>query len=109
VHRGIEFLNEKIPGWQDKINPEILDMGSSYYCILGQLFETEFKSLNNTEYFSPYNYGVKVGFSEIETYVEAANHGFDSQFPDDEYDYSDDYDTICYAELKEEWLKALKE
>lgn len=37
VDRGARFLDEKEPGWWDKIDLETLNMKNCYLCILGQL------------------------------------------------------------------------
>ncbi len=38
VQRGAEFLDERIPGWVDRIDTGSLDISSSVNCILGQLY-----------------------------------------------------------------------
>jgi hypothetical protein len=38
VTRGIAYLDEHLPGWQDEINWSELEMDSCEKCILGQLF-----------------------------------------------------------------------
>ena len=38
VEAGAKFLDEKHPGWENKINLETLAMNSSWRCILGQLY-----------------------------------------------------------------------
>lgn len=38
VDKGIAFLDEKVPGWRDKINRETLEVYSPCSCIIGQLY-----------------------------------------------------------------------
>lgn len=38
VERGVELLDERLPGWRNVIDQEKLDMGDCKQCILGQLF-----------------------------------------------------------------------
>ena len=37
VTKGAKLLDKKFPGWEKKIDPEILDMANPSVCILGQL------------------------------------------------------------------------
>lgn len=37
VQRGAAWLDEKIPGWEQQIDLDLLDVGSVENCILGQL------------------------------------------------------------------------
>lgn len=37
VNRGIEFLDTHIPGWEDDIDMEKLNMSSQCNCVVGQL------------------------------------------------------------------------
>jgi hypothetical protein len=39
VERGAEFLDEKLPGWEEKINLRTLDLGSTCKCVVGQLYK----------------------------------------------------------------------
>ena len=38
VEKGAEFLDAQKPGWEKKINPELLDLSHSCKCILGQVY-----------------------------------------------------------------------
>jgi hypothetical protein len=38
VERGAAFLDTRVPGWRDRIDPETLRINSSDKCVLGQLF-----------------------------------------------------------------------
>lgn len=37
VERGAAFLDEKLPGWEDKIDVERLNLESTCGCVVGQL------------------------------------------------------------------------
>jgi hypothetical protein len=36
---GAELLDQKLPDWQQKVNPDTLDMGDPEKCVLGQAME----------------------------------------------------------------------
>lgn len=38
IKLGMDLLDEKVPGWRDRIDLKNLNMGSCESCILGQLF-----------------------------------------------------------------------
>lgn len=38
VQAGMEILDENTPGWESRIDPEILNLGSCQFCILGQIY-----------------------------------------------------------------------
>ncbi len=38
VELGADFLDERLPGWRNEIDPETLALESSCDCVLGQLF-----------------------------------------------------------------------
>lgn len=39
VMRGARLLDEKVPGWEEKVNLKFLDMGDSFCCVLGQVYD----------------------------------------------------------------------
>jgi hypothetical protein len=39
IKRGMELLDIEAPGWREKIDPALLDLGNCERCILGQIFE----------------------------------------------------------------------
>ncbi len=39
VAKGAALLDEKVPGWRERIDLDMLDTVSPYGCVLGQLFE----------------------------------------------------------------------
>ena len=40
VARGAQWLDEKFPGWEHRINMETLDLRTGTHCICGQVFST---------------------------------------------------------------------
>lgn len=38
IKAGMELLDREMPGWREKINPNLLNLGHCKQCILGQLF-----------------------------------------------------------------------
>lgn len=38
VARGVALLDEKVPGWRDRLSPNYLNMGDCEDCILGQMY-----------------------------------------------------------------------
>ena len=64
---GLNFMDEKVPGWWTKINRATFEINSSQYCIWGQLYGDFHKGL---EIFHMTNYEaarfgfVSFGFSE---------------------------------------------
>lgn len=68
--RGATFLDQEKPGWVHLIDLTKLDMGSSYYCVLGQLGPPIY-SINLTQ--TPY--GVMTEELML-TYRQQASHGF---------------------------------
>lgn len=57
---GAEFLDENIPGWEERVNPNRLIMNDCLSCVLGQLYGD-----------------FDVALDELDmTYEEATNYGF---------------------------------
>jgi hypothetical protein len=38
VERGAAFLDEHVPGWEKKVDIEVLSLANPSYCVLGQVF-----------------------------------------------------------------------
>jgi hypothetical protein len=38
IAKGVALLDEKWPGWHERINLDTLDIGSSCDCVIGQLY-----------------------------------------------------------------------
>ncbi len=38
VQAGMELLDENVPGWECRIDPEVLDLASCQFCVLGQIY-----------------------------------------------------------------------
>lgn len=82
VRRGIVLLNEKNPGWLDDIDIKDLDLASSCYCVLGQLYNGFIR-------------GAYTLFNGEGNFVEYGRYGF-------EYNSNYDYLNNQKAEL-DEW------
>lgn len=55
VHAGMDLMDKVLPGWQDEITLDMLDLESDQNCVLGQAFPlyakaTGYMEFNKTEY-----------------------------------------------------------
>jgi hypothetical protein len=39
VEKGVALLDEKVPGWETRVDPDALHMWNMRHCVLGQLFQ----------------------------------------------------------------------
>lgn len=68
VERGAALLDERLPGWEDKIDLERLDLASTCNCVLGQLHRKRgrpghrnyYAGLNELGITTPSRYGFSV-------------------------------------------------
>lgn len=68
VERGAAFLDERVPGWEEKLNLRTLNVSSTRGCVLGQLHR------KNRGDYAAYARGLEtLGLSDR----EAARLGFD--------------------------------
>lgn len=79
VRRGATLLDQRIPGWREKISVDHLRMANCVNCVLGQLFG-DFLTGRET------------------LAIDAKAHGFQSNFP---------HTTAEYAALQTAWLAEL--
>ena len=63
VQKGARLLDERMPGWEGKINLLTLNIKDCHQCILGQLY-------------GEYSEGLKRIFDEGEVWSERFAHGF---------------------------------
>lgn len=56
IEKGVKKLDKKIPGWDERIDIDLLDLGSDYDCVLGQLYGSYYSGRRELE-----DMGVKVG------------------------------------------------
>jgi hypothetical protein len=66
IAKGVAFLDEKVPGWLDRIDIGRLDLRTGMYCVLGQLHDGDADGGAHA---------LGLGRSAIST--EAVAHGFD--------------------------------
>lgn len=94
VNRGAQLLDEEKPGWQNEVIPDKLDMRSSSFCIIGQVYG------DYDEYV-----GVPFGLGEDmndEAADDAIEHGFLTRRFDEDKD-------IPWALLDLVWVTLLQE
>ena len=75
--RGAALLDEKLPGWAERINLAELELSSCYRCVLGQLFAHVPPA---DEFSSPYSTGMRA--IDVSAW-DAVRHGFDGDDADD--------------------------
>jgi hypothetical protein len=75
VARGAALLDEKMPGWIERVNVEWLDIASCYFCVLGQVLDDGTRA-STDDLDSPYSAGIKALDIDRE-YHGTVWHGFD--------------------------------
>ena len=45
IARGFVLLDEKVPGWEHRVDLKTLDLGSWTRCVVGQLFDVQKREL----------------------------------------------------------------
>ena len=87
VARGVDLLNERVPGWEDKINLDKLDISSTCNCVCGQVAKRQGK------FWSRFRNGLNILGLELN---QAEEYGFDC------------YGRIGYDRLDDEWSKVIR-
>lgn len=92
INNGIALLDSREPNWRDDVDVNTLDLHSLDNCVLGQVF-------------GDYGRGMEALFGgERWMYSEVnAEHGFEAP----ERDENGNYIARPYADLTEQWVKAL--
>jgi hypothetical protein len=67
VANGVRWLDERFPGWADRINPRTLAMDSCSKCICGQLFKVEAEEIDENE--DGYGYAYSTLFTEANAWI----------------------------------------
>jgi len=94
IKNGIALLDKKRPGWCEKIDLEILDLGSTFTCVLGQLYKEDFNALSyRTQFLHGTPFGLGVSRLKLEN---ASDYGFDSSAHN------------SYGRLETGWKRAIK-
>lgn len=75
VIKGAAVLDEKVPGWRDKIDPDTLDLESLEDCVLGQLFPLE--ESERMDYGTAWGKGMKTLFPNYLDTNEHIEYGFE--------------------------------
>jgi hypothetical protein len=91
VAQGVALLDEKLPGWDERIDLDNLELDNTCNCILGQEFchhpDVDMEDDGNDEGWpaaSPFDIGVRELFDAVRfTNPEhaARSHGFDASSP----------------------------
>lgn len=96
IRAGIAFLDEEVPQWEEKINPERIDVSKGFACVLGQIFGS-------------YLVGIAHLWPELtlnERDREAEKYGF--WLADEKYDDEDIFSlSEAYSILSDEWCEIL--
>lgn len=86
VARGVALLDERLPGWVDRVNTIKLDIQNCERCVLGQVFG---------DYFA--------GSRELGIWENEEEYGFDRI---QDLDYIE-YMLQDYLDLREEWQRVI--
>lgn len=86
IARGMALLDEKLPGWKERVNLARLDMSSQTYGLLEQLFDGYMKGLR------------ALGLA----FATGQQYGFDIRNDDE-----DDEGEEEWGQLTDAWIKAL--
>ena len=120
VLNGARWLNENFPGWQDRIDPETLQLNNGEQCICGQVFAEE--ALNDpaesiTESPMGYTWAYDNLFSEANSWISAAvpKGEYDRAirvaqylgFMDGPLEEADWDDWVSFRDLQIEWERYL--
>lgn len=113
VARGVALLDERVPGWWERVEVLGLHMGSTCRCVLGQVFDKGGKSHLDVS-----SHGYFLGTKVLNPDAPASSawaeaHGFDRTEAeyDDAYvadDEGEDPDTVAYPALQAEWTRVIK-
>jgi len=58
VGYGVRLLDEEVPDWRERVDPETLDMSSYEHCMLGQLYENDMGlGVQSLDIAAPASYG----------------------------------------------------
>jgi hypothetical protein len=66
VARGVELLDEKVPGWRQKITLDKLAMSSCSRCVIGQIFGyfDDLALIGGTAWLQPGYFGFDLGLGD---------------------------------------------
>jgi hypothetical protein len=94
VARGVALLDERVPDWRAHIDLELLDMGNSSRCVLGQL-AAALGGVDDVDEDGAYEYGRTL--VDLPGAGETQEHGFDRYWVED----------ITYLDLRDLWVAAI--
>lgn len=96
IAKGIELLDKEAPGWCEKVDLKLLDLGSPYFCVLGQVY----KPKRRPEYFDG---GYSVGTRRLKIQQTSADFGFDKRVLDSFHASGEEYLNLTAA-----WKQAIR-
>jgi hypothetical protein len=101
VFAGVELLNSEVPGWRDRLDVSLLDVGGTHDCVLGQVFNKVWHE-NINEYISPFLTGAMTLFGDYheqgdnrDVYHIAQDYGFEKSWE------------VSYDDLQDAWENVL--
>jgi hypothetical protein len=102
VARGAAFLDEKRPGWADRIDLDSLSLEDCTMCVLGQEYEDD-PAYDSSEFGNPFEAGAWQLFGEAFNFDDNApvliEHGFSEKGGN----------LAAWEALTNEWLRVLRE
>jgi hypothetical protein len=112
VEAGAELLDEIMPDWFTRINPEILDIESPHSCVCGQVFQSMWQD-NKAASYSPFHMAVELyDINPVECGFDADD---DLLCPENEEDYLfavdvefKEINAYAYSTLAEFWIDEVK-
>lgn len=104
VQRGVALLDRKVPGWDETIRVEKLDLGSTTYCVVGQaaeaIVQTVVGSAGKVDQADPFISGIEaLGHSPKSNSQWIISHGFDRS--------NAERHSYGFYDLTEEWCDVL--
>lgn len=97
VRRGVRLLDEFVPDWPKKINPEFLEMSNTDQCMLGQTFK-DFGIGCHTlaEKAIKKHLGTAVRLENNDVQIDASYYGFDESY------------NTSFSDLEVTWINVLR-
>jgi hypothetical protein len=101
VDLGAELMDERRPGWADRIDPDAFNIGDCTMCVIGQDYEND--PAYDYRFNNPFEAGAFELFSDAYGFDNNApvliEHGFSAKAGAEE----------VFAALDDAWLRAIKQ
>lgn len=72
IAKGIALLDKEVPGWCERVDIKVLDLGSPFKCVLGQVFQEEAMESDEEED----GFGFGIHFFQLD---KPTDYGFDKR------------------------------